>query len=107
MARDTTSIPGWDSAAKITALILAASLCAAALPQGKVTSVRVHRQHGIAYLDQHNLPKALEEFRAAVAQAPSDPASHDYLGIALAESGQNEGAAREFAEAIRLSEDFA
>ena len=107
MLRDITSIFGWGSAPKVMALLLVAPLCAAALAQRDVSTARSHQQQGVAYLDEHNLLKAVEEFRAAVADAPSDPAAHDYLGIALAESNQNEEAAKEFAVAVRLSEDFA
>ncbi|HEV2232149.1 MAG TPA: tetratricopeptide repeat protein [Terriglobia bacterium] len=108
MRRDTKSIFGWGGAALLIAACFTAPCFAAGLLQSKNSlSARQHKEQGVVYLNQHNLPRALDEFHAALLLDPKDPAAHDNLGIALAESGQNDEAAKEFEEAVRLSVNFA
>ena len=95
-----------SGAVRTAAAALVLLHCAAGLAQNTDSSAEVHQKHGIAYLNQHNLPRALDEFRAAVLARPGEPVAHDYLGVALAESGRTEEATREFEEALRLSNDF-
>src|SRR6266700_5987416 len=84
--------------------MLMTQLLPPAFPGGaQAESAAKHRRQGSAYLDQHDISRALEEFRAAVEVDPQDAASHDYLGVALAESGKIEQAAAEFERAVRLS----
>jgi tetratricopeptide (TPR) repeat protein len=107
ISRNRNSIGGWWGAALIALLGLIPPPYAAGQSQQNVSSARDHLQRGATFLDQHNIPKALEEFQAAVRLAPLDASAHDNLGIAMAASGRNEEAAKEFEEAVRLSEDFA
>src|SRR5437773_5548992 len=87
---------------------IAVAYCGLALAQTTdARSSRWHQRQGVAYLDQHNLARALDEFRSAVRLNPRDAASRDYLGVALAESGQPDQAVVEFQKSIDLSDSFA
>src|SRR2546422_11618100 len=88
--------------------IIIVAYCGAALAQGNdARSARWHQQQGVTYLDQHNLARALDEFRSAVRLDPRDPTARDYLGVALAESGRTDQAVVEFRKLTELSGFFA
>ena len=88
--------------------IIIVAYCGAAPAQGNdARSARWHQQQGATYLDQHNLARALDEFRSAVRLDPRDPTARDYLGVALAESGRTDQAVVEFRKSTELSDSFA
>src|SRR5438552_1344648 len=92
----------------VVQLASAVACCGLAIAQSTdARSSRWHQRQGVAYLDQHNLARALDEFRSAVRLNPRDAASRDYLGVALAESGQTNQAVVEFQKSIDLSDSFA
>src|SRR5438093_13621770 len=86
---------------------IAVAYCGLALAQTTdAHSSRWHQRQGATYLDQHNLARALDEFRSAVRLDPRDPAARDYLGVALAESGRTDQAGVEFGKSTDLSDSF-
>ena len=66
-----------------------------------------HREQGIASLQQHDIPGALDHFRRAVRLDPTDAASHDYLGVTLSDSGLSDQALAEFQKAVELDQSLA
>ena len=59
-------------------------------------------QAALAALKENRYSDALEELTAAERDHPDDPRLHNFRGIALARLGQNDKAAAEYRESIRL-----
>ncbi len=57
---------------------------------------------GLTALKDNRYSDALEQFTAAELDHPDDPRVHNFLGITLARLGQNDKAAAEYEESIRL-----
>ena len=92
----------------VVLLASAVACCGLVIAQSTdARSSRWHQRQGVAYLDQHNLARALDEFRSAVRLDPRDPTARDYLGVALAESGRTDQAVVEFRKSTELSDSFA
>src|SRR2546427_4244570 len=94
---------------RLLAGTLMAGVCGAvALAQtAQSPSAKWHLQQGITYLNQHDIQKALDEFRFALRLNPKNAAARDYLGETLVESGETQLAVEEFQKAIQLSDSFA
>src|SRR5437867_6591224 len=94
---------------RLLAGTLMAGVCGAvALAQtAQSPSAKWHLQQGITFLNQHDIQKALDEFRFALRLNPKDAAARDYLGETLVESGETQLAVEEFQKAIQLSDSFA
>ncbi len=75
---------------------------AAALKERKLEfeQAGLHTLQGITYLRAGNLVSAIDAFRRALAQQPQHAEASYYLGIALAQSGDFEGAAKAFTAAL-------
>jgi tetratricopeptide (TPR) repeat protein len=67
----------------------------AQLTEPQVLSLK-HRTAGKTALLQHDIPTALNEFRAYRELQPSDPEGHFYLGYCLSESGIKQEALHEY-----------
>jgi tetratricopeptide (TPR) repeat protein len=96
-----------DEDAKMLKHIVAQGTLAAVPAQSEsARPAEFHRQQGILYFSQHDLQKALGEFRSAVELNPSDAESHDYIGVLLGELGSVAAAIPEFQKALELNPRF-
>ncbi len=65
-----------------------------------------HRDLGDLFLDDENLPGAIDEYRQAVAARPDDPEAHFGLGFASALSGRVADAVEHMERAVALAPEW-
>lgn len=85
----------------VLASVLLLAGCATGLSDNE-RAARVNVELGMAYLEEANVPAAIDTLSKAVEQAPRDAAAHAALAIAYQRGGQRELAARHFVHAIAL-----
>jgi tetratricopeptide (TPR) repeat protein len=66
----------------------------------------LHNNLGGVYGDLGQFPKAIEQFKAAVAILPDDPQYHTNLASAFGAAGEYDNAAAEASAALRIAPDY-
>jgi tetratricopeptide (TPR) repeat protein len=79
---------------------------AQAAKRGLPASPEVSDTLGYVYMKKNLLPQAVREFRAAVEKEDGNAGYHHHLGLALAKSGDKEGALRHLSKALQLNASF-
>src|SRR5258708_297387 len=74
-------------------------------PTNMVEARRINSQLGLEYMSKGDLKLAEEKLKRAIAQAPKLALAHAGLGMVYARRGVDDGADREFREAISLEPD--
>jgi Tfp pilus assembly protein PilF len=69
----------------------------------RVSAARARRDLGIDYLSTHKTAMAIRELRASLAEDPSDPVVHLWLGEAYRRKGQLEKAREAFETSATLA----
>lgn len=65
-----------------------------------------HRNLGIALAEAGDYGKALEHFRAALAERPAYPSAYHNIGVAMQRLGRLDEAVRSYAEAVQLQPSY-
>ena len=97
------------------AMLAASMLCACAAtptdeggdisPSNMAEAARINSQLGLEYMSKGDLKLAEEKLKRAITQAPRLALAHSGLGMVYARRGVDDGADREFREALSLEPD--